>query len=269
MTTLNASLIDNPALWRLSIMLRADGIDVLLRRELGEAEVIHAHLDADPAVERTAHAVEELFYANPVLLKQFRKVDLVADGGFTLVVPVDTALSDIDGLFPDETAPAMLSADIDSADKLAFRLDRGLHNFLGRTFGEVAITHSLAVLSRYFLNRSRLGNSSKMFVDIEASTMNAFIFSQGRLAMASSYVCPDINDAAYFALAAANTAGFDFTDDEILIAGHAERRSLLMPVLRQFARNVMPAIFPSQAVGMDNGATMSAPFTLAILPLCE
>ena len=265
--TLNNSSVDSPEHWRLEMMLSADSLDVFALRQVGENKVISAHLPLDPAAASRAAAFEEAAYSNPMLLMPFGKVDFVVNGGFTLVSPSDVQIEDINALFPAQDDSVTLSTAIDARDQLIFRLDRATYNFLQRTFDNARLTHSLAVLAQYFSRQSRLGNNSKMFVDIEERTMNVLVFNQFGLAMASCFDCPDINDAAYYALASANTAGLDFTNDEIRVVGTSDRRAALMPILRKFARNVMPAIFPASA--FSNDSAMSAPFTLAILPLCE
>lgn len=265
-TPLNNSLIDNPALWRLSLMLSPEGIDVFARRDSGDEPPVSGRLAFDPAASSAAAAVEEVVYSNPMLLMAFRKVDIVVSGGFTLIVPPGTSTADIDAIFPAPDAAVTLTAPVDSRNEVMFRIDRGVHNFLQRTFDNAVPTHALAVLGNYFTYRSRLGNSSKMFVDLGPESMNVHVFNQLGLAMASCFNCPDINNAAYYALASADVAGLDFSADEIRIAGNADRRAAITPLLRRFARHVMPAIFPT---GAGDSAAMSAPFPLAILPLCE
>lgn len=261
-------MVDNPALWRLSMMIGEGGIDVLCRRELGEPETLTGRLTFDASAESSPRAVEDLVYANPLLLQPFRKVDIVMSGGFTLTVPFGTDTSDVDALFPSDDPTVTLSAPIDARNEILFRVERGVNNFLRRTFDSVRPVHALSVLGQYFETRSRLGNSAKMFVDIEDEIMNVLVFNHLGLAMASNFKYRNINDATYYALASANTAGLDFTNDEIKIAGNSDKRAEIMPILRQFARNVMPAIFPSVAAVGDSAA-MSAPFPLVIMPLCE
>lgn len=267
-TPLNSTLVDNPSLWRLSLLIGEKGIDAVARRQVGEPEHISAYIPFDSAAASVSSALEEAVYSNPLLLQPFAKTDIVISGGFTLVMPVDASLDDVDSIFPSSGESVSLSAPIDSRNKLIFRIDRGVANFLRRTFDNATPIHALAVLGQYFSHRSRLGNSSKMYADIGVSGMNILVYNPLGLAMANTFNCPSIKDAAYFALASANTADFDFTEDEIRVAGNAERRGELMTVLRKFARNVVPAIIPAGAVNGDS-SLLAAPFTLLILPLCE
>lgn len=265
---LSSTLIANPSLWRLSLMISADSIDVLARREFGQPDVMSASLPFNPAATSPVVAIEELIYTNPMLLLPFRKVDIIINGGFTLIVSPDAPVDEIDAAFPPSEQSVTLTAPLDMRNMVLFRISQGLYNFLQRTFDSVRPTHSLSVLGSYFSCQSRLGNSSKVFIDLGAKDMNVLVFNQLGLAMASCFHCPETNDAVYYALASANTAGFDFSNDDIRIAGNVERRSAITPMLKRFARHVMPALFPVSAL---NGSTevMSAPYPLIIAPLCE
>lgn len=260
-------MIENPALWRLSLLVRRGSIDVLCRREIGEADSHYARIIADKSVTDPAAAVEELVYANPLLLQAFRRVDVLVSGGFSLVTEPGICVDDIDAIYPSESPAITLCSEIDSRTAVYFRLDKGVYNFLRRTFDTVEPCHTLAALGRYYTARSRMGNSGKMYVDLDDASMSVMVLNQFGVAMANCFECTDINDAAYYVLASANTAGFDFSVDEIRVSGHSDRRALIMPLLKKFARNVMPAIFPASA-GVNSSA-IAAPLPLLILPLCE
>lgn len=267
-TPLTNSMIENPSHWRLSLLIGTDGLNVLIRREVGESDAITATIPFGAVADSAASSVEEAIYANPLLLQPFGKIDIVFNGGFTLVEPSGTDLDAIDKLFPSTDEEITRSTPIDSHNELIYRINRGVFNFIQRTFDGAKITHSLTVLGEFFSHQSRLGNSSKMFVDIDKNSLNALIFNQLGLAMASSFKFNDISTAAYFVLASADTAGLDFSNDEIRIVGNAEQRGLLMPVLRKYARKVMPGIIPAGAFNGDV-ASLQAPYSLLILPLCE
>ena len=56
---------------------------------VGEGSVISEYLPYDAAVSSRASAIEDVVYANPMLLLPFRKVDIVFDTVKTAVVPAD------------------------------------------------------------------------------------------------------------------------------------------------------------------------------------
>lgn len=267
-TPLSINLVDNPSLWRLSLMISAEGVDVVARRTVGEDSYISSHIDIPAASSNISTAIEEIIYSNPMLLQPFGKVDIVINGGFTLVVPEDADEDVIEELFKPEEPEAQLSAPLDSRNKLIFRIDRGLYNFLKRTYDTAEPTHALSVLNNYFSYRSRVGNSGKMYVDLSRVAMNVLVYNRYGLAMVSGFKCERINDAAYYALASADISGFDFGSDEMRIVGNAERRGELMAILRKFARHVLPVVLPTAVYTGDNVAK-DAPFPLMILPLCE
>lgn len=265
---LTNTVIDDPSLWRLSLLVGRQGVDVLARRIVGEPSMISASVAFDAAAASVSKAFEDAVYANPLLLSAFSKTDIVISGGFSVVVASEAPAGDIDAVFPSPEPSVTFSSPVDGRSRLLFRIPREMAGFVRRTFEGVEPVHSLSVLARYFVHRSRLGNSAKMYLVMGDTDMDVLIFNQLGLAVASSFRCSDINDAAYYALAAATTAGFDFTSDEIRIAGNTDRRAEITPVLRRFARQVMPAIIPSAAINGDSSA-LAAPFPLLIIPLCE
>ena len=266
--SLDTSIIDKPELWRLSLMISYDKIDILARSEVGEPHAVCETIEFDSSIAGIARAIEEIVYASPMLLLPYRKVDILVNGGFSLVVPSSSDIESLDKLFPSNDETITLENILNQDSKIVFRIDKPMYNFLSRTFDKSVPRHSLSVLANYFSNRSRLGNSGKMYIIIEEGHLNVLVYNRLGMAMANGFNYSDINDAAYFALASANTAGFDFTNDEILIAGNSKVRAEIAPLLARFSRNVMPAILPSNALPIA-GLSSKTAFPLLILPLCE
>lgn len=273
-TPLTKELVDDPSLWRLSLLIGDEGIDVLAHRVVGEAPLVWSRIGFDPAAATPAAAIEEAVYANPLLLAPFGKVDIVVRTRRALVVPAAVA-SDADAvealvtLFPPGDGKfTPFTSPVDSRNSVVFLLDKGVANFLARTYDASAPRHVLSALGCFFTHKSRLGNSAKIYVNLEKETIDLLVFDNFGLAAANSFDCPDINDAAYYVLAVGRTAGLDPQTAEILLSGNPDRRSALTPLLRRFVNYVMPAIFPSAAYHGDPRA-LKASFPLIILPLCE
>ncbi len=266
-------MIDNPQNWRLSLMICDKSLEVVARAVVGESSIIYSSIDIDtsavPALE-----IEDRIYANPLLLQPFGKTDIVIrTDRFQLLPPdvaddVDAVDSVLDMLPHPDGRPIPMLAPIDSRNMMVAMLDKGVSNFLSRTFFQVKPTTHLSVLSSYFTHRNRLGNSGKLYVNIYGDYIDVLAFDSMGLTVANTFICGNDNDAAYYILASAKQIGFDFNSDEIFISGHTERRSSLMNILRSFVSNVMPAIFPSTIYNGDRNALV-APFELIILPLCE
>ncbi len=273
-TPLTRDLIDNPELWRMSMEICADGVEVVMNRVAGEPEMLASSLKYDAGAQSPAAALEELVYANPLLLAQFAKVDIILRSTAFQIVPpevahdTDAVEAILDMLPHPDGRPVAYISEIDELNSVLTLVDRGIANVLSRTFFAVEPVSHLSVLGHYFTHQSRLGNSGKMFVNIGETQMDILAFDSLGLSVANTYDCTNDDNAAYYVLATARTVGFDLNADEILISGNAERRASLMASLREFANYVMPTIFPATAYRGDRNA-LSAPFELIILPLCE
>ncbi len=273
-THLTKDLVDDPSLWRLSMLIGDSAIDVLAHRVVGGTDLVCASLPFDTGTTTAAGAIEEAVYANPLLLAPFGKIDIVVRTSDFFITPPEVAgnneaMQSLSEIFRggDSRSVQFLSP-VDSRNAVTFFLDKGVANFLGRTYDPTRPQHVLSSLGRYFTYKSRLGNSSKMYVNLTAGHMDLLVFDNLGLAAANSFSCPDINDATYYVIAVARTAGLDPQASEVFLAGDQERRAALTTILRRFFNYVMPAIFPSAAYH-GNPAALKAPFPLIILPLCE
>ena len=85
--------------------------------------------------------------------------------------------------------------------------------------------------------------------------------------MANTFDAPEASDAAYFIVAVRKMLNLP-DDAETMLAGSAKLREQVSPILRQFPAQVMPVIFPSEMFRAGK-ESLSSPFDLIILPLCE
>lgn len=268
MKALTKDLIDNPELWRLSVLIGKGGIDVFAHPVVGEGSVISEHIGFDASVSSEASAFEEAVYANPLLLMPFRKTDVVVAGEKATVVPSDVQPEAFGKLLGIDGDTMVLESQINNREKLVFALDRSIANFIGRTYDGVCPVHVLSVLARYFQRKGMNSNSSKMFVNLGQDSVDLVVYNSLGLAAARHLDKASPEECAYWSIAIFRQCGLDPDYDEIIISGNSERRHRLMPLLSKFVNNVMPAIFPSAAY---HGSAMAvkAPFPLVILPLCE
>lgn len=271
---LNRELIERPELWRLSMLICEDALEVLARPVVGDGEAVAARLPYDGAPSSRAAALEEVIYANPLLLATFARTDIVVRDTAFMVVPSaalsDEVLATVMAMCAggDESAAEPLVTPIDRHNSIVSALDCGIANFLRRTFDTCSPVHHLGVLARYFAGKSSLGNAGKTYINLRPQSMDVIAFNSIGLAAATTFETSEISDSVYYALAVARTAGLDPAADEFLISGDAGRRSRLTAELRRYAAYVMPAIFPSAMLAPGHAA-MSAPFEIIVTPLCE
>lgn len=274
-TPLTKDLIARPDMWRLSIEICDDALEVVARPVVGDGEMLSARVALDTSAKSPAAAIEEAVYANPLLLAPFRKVDVVIrTSAFVLVPPEvgadDEAVEALTASFAgdDASGKEAFVSPIDRRNVVVAAIDRSVANFLRRTFDSAVPVHHLSVLARFFAGRSALGNTGKVYVNLRSDATDVVAFNSLGLAVASTYAATVAADTAYYVLAVASIAGLDASTDEFLLAGDSGRRAGLTRELQRFAGYVMPAIFPTALLAGGRGA-MSAPLELTVLPLCE
>lgn len=268
MKALTKDLIDNPELWRLSLLIGNGGIDVFAHPVVGEGSVICEHIGFDASLSSDASAIEDVVYANPLLLMPFRKVDIIVSTAMAAVVPADVQPDVFGKLLNTDRNTLILESPVNDREKLVFALDRGVANFIRRTYDGAPPVHTLSVLSRYFRLKGGHGNASRMFVNLGVDSLEIIVYNRLGLAAARQIDAVTTDECAYWAVALFRQCGLDTEYDEIIISGNSERRHSLMPLLSKFVNNVMPAIFPSAAY---HGSAIAgkASFPLVIVPLCE
>lgn len=263
---MNKDLIDNPILWRLGLIIGPGGIDVLAHRVVGEAPAVQGHLPYDAAAGSTAAAVEEAVYANPMLLLPFRTTDIVLRTPRNMIVPHGCECDDVCKLIGDDDTIIMADA-IDSRHDIMYALDRGVHNFLSRTF-ESRPQHVLGITARYYGRPARRSNTARMYIEISDGLMEVLVLDNVGPRAAATYACDDTDTRAYYALSVFTATGLDPNADHIYVAGASETRRELCRRLSAFVTGVMPAILPAGLYRGDTAA-LAAPLPLLLMPLCE
>jgi hypothetical protein len=270
--TLNKELIETPSLWRLSLLVDDDNLVVVANSTVEDASLIHVKLPYDSAAATPIRALEDVVYSNPLLLSDFNKVECIVRSKQFVIVPSSIDAQAINEIARKLWSDVNLSIMIDEVPTLGINIvwavDTQLINFVQRTFSSPRVVHHLTPLTRYFSRKSRLGNSGKMYVNIRRNYLDVVVFGKGKISLVNSFEYHDKDDATYFILAAANEAGFNLDDDELLVCGDVALREQIMPELRRFVNYVMPVIFPSTMFRAGKEA-LNAPFELILLPLCE
>ena len=284
--TLNTSTlpeIEHPALWRLLLHLDDAELTVAMLNTASDASL---HLLRFPLPDGpTLRTFEEIVYDNPILLSDFKKVDIITRSRQFVFAPAGIDAPAAEALastyVPDTgsniTFESYISTPADDLLELWAFPDIDVLNFLGRTFSTRKHHHHLESLVAYFGRSNALGNSAKLYVNIhrpsDASAprgqLDLIAFARGgKMQLANTIPFESIDDAADYIRAAARGAGLDLSADEILLGGDKALRADIIKVLSRFAASVMPIIFPAAALRFGPAAT-DAPLPLIFIPLCE
>jgi len=276
---LNKDLIPDTAHHRLSLLIDERGFDAVIFSPLEDNSLIHERVDFALSPKHPLAALEDAVYDNPLLLADFESTVILIDTPRFLVIPraeagrADDMLralypspADEPSLMLDDDFETVVS-DLPEADAvIAMAAGRKLVSFFKRSFNLPVIAHRLTPLVRYFSHRTRFGNSGKLHLHLRRDGADIIAFNGASLLMANSFACSAADDAAFFALSAADMLGFDTDTDRMLISGALSQRELLMSRLRKYIPMVMPVIFPSEMFRVGKAA-LSAPLELITIPL--
>ncbi|MCC8038759.1 MAG: DUF3822 family protein [Bacteroidales bacterium] len=265
---------DSPRMWRLYLRVGPSDLHVMLYNIATDNMLIHRQLPLNTA-EGLVKGLEQAVYDNPALLGDFSRVEAVVETNrFTLIpneiTDDETRRRIYDTVCPSgDNAEEVVYNDLPGLDcVLAWGADAELIHFLRRTFNNPRLHCHLAPLCRYFHDKSRIGNSGKMYAHLRQGAVDIMSFGRDTVRIANTYPIHDTMDAAYYIIAARKALDLNPQTDELLLAGDARERERLMPVLREYLAYVMPAIFPSLMYKAGKEA-LDTPFDLIVLPLCE
>lgn len=270
---LQTSLVPHPQHSRLALRLCNNAIDVVVISGIEDNSLIWHQITLDAAASSPLKALEDAVYQNPLLLADFGAIDVLIDSPRRLVIPAREANPDnIDNMFAElypDVKYEVIASKIDSnGTTIAIADDAERVNFIRRTFNNPHIADRIVPLCRYFGIKNRLGNAGKFHIHLSDNSIDVIAYGSEGLLMANTFASADVNDDLYYVMAAARALDFDNNNDQMLLSGNATRREALIPLLRRYVSYVMPVIFPSSMfkAGKDS---LSAPFELITLPLCE
>ncbi|MDE6049416.1 MAG: DUF3822 family protein [Paramuribaculum sp.] len=194
---LSKDLIPQPELWRCAIVIERSRLDVALFPPVESERLIHRTILLNRDASSHTKAVQEAVYANPLLLSDFTRIDVLTDTGDFCIVPRETARS-VDAGEILATAKADLtgkSAEIAHATEhisVAFALDTPLAGFIRRTFFNVHLSHILApVIANPPADTALFAECSQEKVLVTAT-------AGGKLIFANIFHCDCPEDATYF-----------------------------------------------------------------------
>lgn len=278
--------IDHTELWSLELHITGEQLKVVLYSKAQADSLISRTIALDLSAGSQLKAVEAAIYDHQLLLSEFKDVSVVVDSQHFVMLPPD--FSPDDTAAPDGSSSAQLAldaafgtsgnAEVECAfcqmprcgAAVAFEVPKGLDAFLRRTFFQPRVVHRLYPLCEHFARLNEGSGMSRLHInyDPDGQTMDMVAFSHGRFAMANTFTFRSPADAAFYALHAWSSLGFDSLNDEVQITGSRAMREATAPMLRKYVSYVMPAIFPAAAMRIGHDA-VKAPLELILLALCE
>ncbi|MDE7155340.1 MAG: DUF3822 family protein [Muribaculaceae bacterium] len=222
-------------------------------------------------------ALSEAIYNNPLLLSDFHRISVIVRSSHYMIVPLPLAddsemieklLRDRFSKVNDETAiivnklPKLHAA-------IVFGVEPGVFNLLNRLFDNPPIYSHFYPLLTYFNDLRESGNYEATFFNVTPNALDVVLFKNETNTLDTVRIIPfrSINDAAYYAISYQTMTSGNLQGN-ILISGSRDTRMQLVNRLKEFVDTVMPVVFPSQIFKLGR-VSMTMPFELAVMPLCE
>lgn len=214
--------------------------------------------------------LQEAVYAHPLLLSDFRKVTVSIDARRFMFLPPEASDPARAGELMSAAYPADGSATVmveGTPAPMAVKADADMLAFFRRTFVNLAVTHPLAVLIRYFAGRgARGGNVAHLYASFRGRRMDVAVLDGPRLLMGNTYDVSAAADGAYYVMAVLKTLSLDPAVTEVSFTGDTGWRAEATAMLRPYLGRLMPVIMPS---GSRWSLSAPLPFDLRIMHLCE
>ncbi|MBQ9555434.1 MAG: DUF3822 family protein [Muribaculaceae bacterium] len=261
--------IQHPEAWELLVSIDSRRVNYILFTPAVAGSLITG---AVKVTDDTLQSLEDAVYDTPELLNEYKRVRVVIHSPHFVLLPADTADDDCMALvreaFPDDDGDMAVCELPLNGVKIAYLMPRGMQAFLGRTFNYPVTVHHLMPLCEHFKELNRGDDISRMFLHLSSAHMDVAVYRDGALQMVNTYPFTNAQDAAYFALNAWRTHDLDQLTDELQLTGDGDTRAIMTPVLREYVKYVMPAVYPAAAMRLGRNA-MQAPLELILLALCE
>lgn len=278
---LEKDIISQPELWKLSLMLSAGKLDVALYPPVSSEEIMWRSFTLDPQAPSMLKALEDVVYANPLLLSDFKRIDCIIDYVPQLPLPKPVAENDraaraayeTAATQPDEAAEPEFFSTADSDTTIMVRQDAPVRSFLQRTFFNLNFDSRLAALCRFFVRRPDAPAGEAVYAIARDGVLTLIAVNGRHILCANKFTYVKEIDAVYYILAAMQSLGLNAATTPVHLRGlskpdDAPEASLSQQVEARCFGSVGPLPFPTLRYRATR-TSLQAPYSLLIRPLCE
>ena len=153
--------------------------------------------------------------------------------------------------------------------KVAFGMDKSAWQQLAERYPAAHFYSQVSPLIEHFAGKCRLGNSKKMYVYVRGNSLDVFCFDRGRLLLANSFDCKQVDDCIYYLLYVWKQLDYNQERDELHLVGFFNDKEKLNSGLKQFVRQVFIINPKSEFTRQGVAKLEDIPYDLQTLTLCE
>lgn len=250
--------------YTLSIRLSADGFSFSICHPQVEDDRHLVSFPINAATSMTAN-LKEMMAASEALKHKYRKTNILIDTPRFTPIPFDLYEDEhLDTLFyhnfPQKDNETILCNILGKSNAvILFGMDKHAHQLLSEHFPDARIFSSVSPLIEHFVSLSRKEQNRSIYVHLKNGKMEAFAFDRGKLLLANSYECKQVNDQTYYLLYLWQQLGFSQENDHLYLTGDIAPTDELPGELQKFLRHT--DILPS--------TWEDFPYDMQTLLICE
>ena len=229
--------------YTLSIRLSTDGFSFSVLNPLEddapwiESHAIDESLSLTANLKRTYREVEWLSLP-------YRRVNVLSTNRRFTFIPLDFFEDEqAEQIFyhnhlPRENEQVLYNILYASNVVVLFGIDQTAYSFLQERHPQARFYSQTAPLIEFFSNKSRLGNSRKMYVNLHKKNADLYCYERNQLLLANTYPCAVTADRIYYLLYIWKQLEFNQERDELHLSGFLDEKELLLGELRKYIRQV-------------------------------
>lgn len=231
-----------------------------------EGESLFYHEIERKINEDAFSAFENFYYENEFLSSSYYKIFIVNNTAEFTFVPTN--------VFDEKKKNEFFSFNfIENEDKILVQtlkkpeiillhsIPEKVFDFFSRTFLNVHFVHHLSPLISYFSERTRVGNTHKLIVNMQNKGLDVLYFApSGEFIFANYFKYNHLNDAVYYVFFIWKQFNLNQLKDFIYIVGNSSQKPDLIKQIRKYVQHVFP---------VDITSSDFIPFELLSLTSCE
>lgn len=280
---LDKDMITQHELWKLTLMLSDDRIDVALYPPVSREEMIWRTFEFDRSTPDRLRALEDVIYDNPLLLSDFKRVDCIIGNSPSILLPKAIGEERMPEIYRQSTAgndtgsnDSMPEIEIyqsgDPETCVVLQQEKSIRSFITRTFYNVRFDSRIASLCRFFTGRAEAPQSPAVYAIDHDNKLTLIATGTGhRLLMANEFRYKTAIDAVYYILAAMQQLKLDPETTAVSVSSthsSAAGSGTLHEIIRKYLPYTGALPFPTLRYRASR-TTLQAPFDLLIRPICE
>lgn len=255
----------------LSIRLSADGLSF----SAYNPEKPQSYFYREAAFDRNTPylaSLEELFFANELFTRSYRKINVVFVTPQYTLAPAE--------MLPEERKAELFSMNFsvpakrilgnpaDGDAMLLFGVNEDVYEFCSRSLINPAFIHHITPQLEVLKKQGMADGRNHLFANVHRKIVDLVAFSEGKLLLVNTFGYEQPDDLLYYILNVWRQLGMDQLKDQLSLYGIGPVCKRLARSLEVYIQNISKTDIPSEAYLMG-GEIMLAPLDLIFQTVCE